>query len=84
MAMTIEKVLISDSVDESCRQILEAGGISVDYKTGLSKPELLAIVKVKLWRSPFKLIFIATLHVPLVSHSSLAMGTGALCLVYYS
>ena len=46
MAMTIEKVLISDFVDASCRQILEAGGISVDYKTGLSKPELLAIVKV--------------------------------------
>jgi len=46
MAIVIEKVLISDSVDASCRQILEAGGISVDYKTGLSKPELLAIVKV--------------------------------------
>lgn len=46
MALSIEKVLISDSVDSSCRQILEAGGISVDYKTGLSKPELLAIVKV--------------------------------------
>lgn len=46
MALSIEKVLISDSVDASCRQILEAGGISVDYKTGLSKAELLAIVKV--------------------------------------
>ena len=46
MAMIIEKVLISDSIDASCRQILETSGISVDYKAGLSKPELLAIVKV--------------------------------------
>lgn len=46
MAMIIEKVLISDSIDASCRQILETSGISVDYKAGLSKSELLAIVKV--------------------------------------
>jgi len=45
MAMIIEKVLISDSIDASCRQILETSGISVDYKAGLSKSELLAIVK---------------------------------------
>ena len=46
MAVIIEKVLISDSIDASCRQILETSGISVDYKAGLSKSELLAIVKV--------------------------------------
>ena len=46
MAVELNRVLISDSVDVSCREILEAAGISVDYKPGLSKTELLSIIKV--------------------------------------
>ena len=46
MALTLNKVLISDSVDVSCRKILEDGGICVDYKPGLSKEDLLTTIKV--------------------------------------
>ncbi len=46
MALELKKVLISDSVDVSCREILESAGISVDYKPGLKKEELLDIIKV--------------------------------------
>ncbi len=44
--MKLSKVLISDAVDASCREILEAAGISVDYRPGLGKDELLSIIKV--------------------------------------
>ena len=46
MALKLQKVLISDSVDPSCRQILEQSGIQVDYKTNFTKEELIAAVKV--------------------------------------
>ena len=46
MAVQLQRVLISDSVDASCRSILEDGGVAVDYRPGLSKKELLACVKV--------------------------------------
>ena len=46
MAVRLERVLISDSVDASCRRILEEGGVSVDYRPGLSKEDLLACVEV--------------------------------------
>ena len=46
MALKLTKVLISDSVDASCRQILEQSGIQVDYKTNLTKEELLTAIKV--------------------------------------
>ena len=52
MSLQLNKVLISDAVDASCRQILEDNGVSVDYKPGLSKDELLATIKVRLVR-PF-------------------------------
>lgn len=46
MAIQLDRVLISDSVDASCREILQAAGITVDYRPGLAKDELLAIIKV--------------------------------------
>ena len=46
MTLVLERVLISDSVDSSCRQILESGGVVVDYRPGLSKEELLVAIKV--------------------------------------
>lgn len=47
MSIKLNKVLISDAVDSSCRDILESAGISVDYKPGLSKVDLLSIIKVR-------------------------------------
>ena len=46
MAFKLTKVLISDSVDASCREILEGSGIPVDYKPGIAKDQLLSIIKV--------------------------------------
>ena len=46
MAVQLQRVLISDSVDASCRSILEEGGVAVDYRPGLTKEELIACVKV--------------------------------------
>ena len=46
MALKLAKVLISDSVDSSCREILERNGVPVDYKPGMSKEELLSVIKV--------------------------------------
>ena len=46
MAMELNKVLISDSIDASCREILEGAGISVDYQPGIAKDKLLSIIKV--------------------------------------
>jgi len=40
----MKKVLISDSVDEKCTEILKSAGFSVDYKTDFSKDELLKII----------------------------------------
>ena len=48
MALQVNKVLISDSVDVSCREILERAGLTVDYKPGLSKEDLLQTIKVSL------------------------------------
>ena len=50
MSLKLNKVLISDAVDASCRKILEDNGVSVDYKPGLSKDDLLATIKVWLER----------------------------------
>ena len=44
--LSIKRVLISDKVDSSCKDILEKNGISVDYKPGTTKEELMAIIKV--------------------------------------
>ena len=46
MALQLQRVLISDSVDASCRRILEEGGVAVDYRPGLSKEDLLDCIKV--------------------------------------
>ena len=46
MAFKLTKVLISDSVDASCREILEGSSIPVDYKPGIAKDQLLSIIKV--------------------------------------
>ena len=44
--LSIKKVLISDKVDSSCKDILEKNGIAVDYKPGLSKDDLKACIAV--------------------------------------
>uniref|UniRef100_A0A8C9F326 D-3-phosphoglycerate dehydrogenase n=1 Tax=Pavo cristatus TaxID=9049 RepID=A0A8C9F326_PAVCR len=41
----LQKVLISDSLDPCCRDILQAGGIQVLEKPGLSKEELLQEIR---------------------------------------
>ncbi|KAM9378934.1 D-3-phosphoglycerate dehydrogenase [Phaethornis superciliosus] len=41
----LQKVLISDSLDPCCREILEAGGLRVQEKPGLSKEELLREIR---------------------------------------
>lgn len=46
MAVHLQRVLISDSVDASCKRILEEGGVAVDYHPGLSREDLLACIKV--------------------------------------
>lgn len=43
---TVRKVLISDSLDPACARILQAAGISVLEKAGLSKEQLLAEIRV--------------------------------------
>jgi D-3-phosphoglycerate dehydrogenase len=40
----MKKILISDSVDEKCPEILKSAGFEVDYQTNLSKEELLNII----------------------------------------
>jgi len=40
----MKKILISDSVDEKCTEILESAGFDVNYKTDFSKEELLAVI----------------------------------------
>lgn len=42
----LQKVLISDSLDPCCREILQAGGLQVLEKPGLSKEELLREIRV--------------------------------------
>ncbi|XP_003229089.1 D-3-phosphoglycerate dehydrogenase [Anolis carolinensis] len=44
-ASLLRKVLISDSLDPCCKQILQAAGISALEKSGLSKEQLLAEIK---------------------------------------
>lgn len=46
MAVELQRVLISDAVDSSCKTILEEGGVAVDYRPGLSRDELLTCIKV--------------------------------------
>ncbi|XP_030352293.1 D-3-phosphoglycerate dehydrogenase isoform X1 [Strigops habroptila] len=41
----LQKVLISDSLDPCCREILQAGGLRVQEKPGLSKEELLQEIR---------------------------------------
>ncbi|XP_058957245.2 D-3-phosphoglycerate dehydrogenase-like [Pocillopora verrucosa] len=41
-SLNLKRVLVSDSVDNCCKTILEANGIAVDLKTKLTKEELLA------------------------------------------
>lgn len=55
--MKLDKVLISDSIDASCVEILKEAGISVDYQPNIAKDKLLSIIKVSLLapESPVKL-----------------------------
>lgn len=46
MPVNIEKVLISDPVDESCAALLAAHGVSVTVKYKLSKDQLIYELKV--------------------------------------
>lgn len=46
-SLNLKRVLISDSVDNCCKTILEANGIAVDLKTKLTEEELLAAVPVR-------------------------------------
>ncbi|XP_053928397.1 D-3-phosphoglycerate dehydrogenase isoform X2 [Cuculus canorus] len=41
----LQKVLISDTLDPCCREILQAGGLRVQEKPGLSKEELLREIR---------------------------------------
>ncbi len=40
----MKKILISDPVDKKCCEILQQAGFEVDFKTGLSKEEISAII----------------------------------------
>ncbi len=46
MAIKLNKVLISDPVDEAAVEILRARNLQVDLRTGLPKDQLLAIIPV--------------------------------------
>lgn len=46
MSVAIEKVLISDHVDEKCQDLLRANGIQVEFKFGLSGSELILALRV--------------------------------------
>ena len=50
MTLSIKKVLISDKVDTSCQEVLAKNNIDVDYKPGLSKDELIEIIKVRIFQ----------------------------------
>ena len=45
-SLEIKRVLISDNLDNCCKEILEANGIAVDVKTKLTKEELIAEIPV--------------------------------------
>ena len=40
----MKKILISDSVDQQCTEILNSAGFDVNYKTDFSKEELLSVI----------------------------------------
>jgi len=40
----MKKILISDSIDEKCTEILKSAGFEVNYKTDFSKEELLSVI----------------------------------------
>ncbi|MCW8803882.1 MAG: hypothetical protein OQK57_05740 [Ignavibacteriaceae bacterium] len=40
----MKKILISDSVDEKCTEILKSAIFDVDFKTDLTKEELLSLI----------------------------------------
>ncbi len=40
----MKKILISDSVDEKCTEILKSAGFDVDYKTNYSRDELINVI----------------------------------------
>jgi len=40
----MKKILISDSVDEKCTDILKSAGFEVNYKTDFSREELLNLM----------------------------------------
>jgi len=40
----MKKILISDSVDEKCTEVLKSSGFEVDYKTDFSKDELINVI----------------------------------------
>ena len=46
MVLTLQKVLISDEVDNQCVDVLRASGIEVDKNTKLSKDQLIAEIPV--------------------------------------
>ena len=49
MALQLKKVIITDSLDDSCREILQQNGISADVKEGLTKEELLREISVRMF-----------------------------------
>ena len=64
--MELNKVLISDAVDASCREILEGAGVSVDYRPGLSKDDLLTAIKVTTWAWFRTVVVILLQNVPMI------------------
>ena len=48
MILNIDKILICDKVDVSCQDFLLTNGIEVDYKPGIEKEQLKAIISVSL------------------------------------
>ena len=46
MALSLEKVIITDNLDGGCRTYLEESGIAVDVKESLSKEDLVREIAV--------------------------------------
>ena len=46
MALSLEKVIITDNLDGGCRTYLEENGVAVDVKESLSKEDLVREIAV--------------------------------------
>ena len=47
MALKIERILISDEIDNQCVEVLQASNVHTDKKTKLSEDELVEIIPVR-------------------------------------